>query len=212
MSWARLSRLPLLILLASLGVTWLLWNHERQVSRNQVRSQFDFALREAVSRVEQRMASYEQMLRGVQGLFATTDAADRDKFRDYVSALQLDANFSGIQAIGLAEWVTGSGKDAHLAAMRRLGFADYAIYPLGERENYAPVIQREPYTGNNRIPTGFDPWSEPVRRLAMEKARDSGMVAISGKVRLAVDSQPDAQPGFIMFLPVYTRGQPHDSV
>lgn len=212
MSRARLSRLPLLILVVSLGVTWLLWNHERKISRNQVRSQFDFALRDAVSRVEQRIASYEQMLRGVQGLLATTDAADRDKFRDYVSALQLDANFSGIQAVGLAEWVTASGKDAHLAAMRRLGFADYAIYPLGERENYAPVIQREPYTGNNRIPTGFDPWSEPVRRLAMEKARDSGMAAISGKVRLAVDSQPDAQPGFIMFLPVYARAQPHDSV
>src|SRR5512133_499265 len=156
MSWARLSRLPLLILLASLGVTWLLWNHERQISRNQVRSQFDFALRDAVSRVEQRIASYEQMLRGVQGLLATTDAADRDKFRDkfrdYVSALQLDANFSGIQAVGLAEWVPAAGKDAHVAAMRGLGFADYGIHPLGERENYAPVIQREPYVGNNRIP------------------------------------------------------------
>ncbi len=212
MSWARLSRLPLLILVASLGVTWMLWNHERKVSRNQVRSQFDFALREAVSRVEQRIASYEQMLRGVQGLLATTDALDRDKFRDYVSALQLDANFSGIQAIGRAEWVPAAGKDAHVAAMRRLGFVDYSIHPLGERDNYAPVIQREPYVGNNRMPPGFDPWSDPVRQLAMEKARDSGMVAISGKVRLAVDMQADAQPGFIMFLPVYTRGQPHDSV
>ena len=212
MNWVRLSRLPLLILGVSLGVTWLLWNHERQVSRNQVRSQLDFALREAVSRVEQRIASYELMLRGVQGLLATTDVAERDKFRDYVSSLQLNANFSGIQAIGLAEWVPASSKDVHLAAMRALGFADYAIVPPGERENYAPIIQREPYLGKNRIPTGFDPWSEPVRRLAMQKARDSGMVAISGKVRLGVDSQPDAPPGFIMFLPVYTRGQPHDSV
>jgi len=210
--WARLYRLPLLILVAALGVTWMLWDHERQAARNELRSQFDFSLREAVSRVEQRIAAYEQMLRGVQGLFAATTAIDRDSFRDYVNALQLDANFSGVQAIGLNEWIAATRKDAHVVAMRRLGFADYAIQPESERDYYAPIIQREPYFGRNRTSPGFDAWSDPVRRLAMEKARDSGMVAITGKVRLAVDNGADAQPGFIMYLPIYTRGQPQDSV
>jgi CHASE1-domain containing sensor protein len=211
-TWARLYRLPLLILAAALGVTWIVWDHERQAARNELRSQFDFSLREAVSRVEQRIATYEQMLRGVQGLFAATTAIDRDSFRDYVNALQLDANFSGVQAIGLNEWVPATRKDAHVIAMRRFGFADYAIQPEGERDDYAPIIQREPYFGRNRTSPGFDAWSDPVRRLAMEKARDSGMVAITGKVRLAVDNGADAPPGFIMYLPIYTRGQPQDSV
>jgi CHASE1-domain containing sensor protein len=63
-------------------------------------------LRETVSRIEQRMASYEQMLHGVQGLVAATGSIDRgNQFRDYVNALNLDANFSGIQAISIEEWV-----------------------------------------------------------------------------------------------------------
>jgi diguanylate cyclase (GGDEF)-like protein/PAS domain S-box-containing protein len=209
---ARLILLPWLILAAALSVTWLVWDHERLTTRKELRSQFDFSLREAVSRVEQRMSANEQMLRGVQGLFATIDMMDRDAFRHYVGALKLDANFSGIQVIGIAEHVPAARMETHVAAMRQLGFRDYAIQPDGLRESYAPVTQREPDVDRNRVGPGFDAWADPVRRLAMELARDSGMAAISGKVRLVVDSGADASPGFIMYLPIFARGQPHDSV
>jgi diguanylate cyclase (GGDEF)-like protein/PAS domain S-box-containing protein len=208
----RVFLLPLLILCAALGVTWIVWDHERQASRNEVLSQFSFSLGDAVSRVEQRMGTYELMLRGVQGLFSATGTMDRNHFRDYVGALNLDANFSGIQAIGVVDWVPAPNKEAHVATMRRLGLVNYTIQPKGRREDYAPIIQREPYIGRNRIALGFDAWADPVRRLAMEKARDSGMPTISGKVRLSVDIEQNAQPGFIMYLPVYARGEPQDSV
>jgi diguanylate cyclase (GGDEF)-like protein/PAS domain S-box-containing protein len=211
-TWARLVLLPLLILSAALGVTWIVWDHERQASHNELLSQFDFSLGDVVSRVEQRMSTYEQMLRGVQGLFAATGQMDRDNFHDYVSALNLDANFSGIQTIGVIEWVPAASKDAHIAAMRQLGFSGYTIQPQGLRENYAPIIQREPDATSRHAALGLDPWVDPVRRQAMEKARDSGMAAVSGKVRLGVDLGPDAKPAFIMYLPIYNRGQSHDSV
>ena len=212
MTAARLLLLPWLILIAGVGVTWMAWDHEREATRKELHSQFDFSLRDAVSRVEQRMAAYEQMLRGVQGLFAATGVMDRATFRDYVGSLQFDANFSGIQAIGIAEQVTAARKNAHVDGMRRLGFFDYAITPDGPRESYAPVIQREPYVGPNQIGPGFDAWNDPVRRLAMAQARDSGMATISGKVRLTVDAEAEVSPGFIMYLPIYARGQPHDNV
>ena len=212
MTWTRLVLLPLLILSAALGVTWIVWDHERQAAHNELLSQFNFSMGDAVSRVEQRMATYELMLRGVQGLFAATGTLDRETFHDYVGTLNLDANFSGVQAIGITQWVPAAQEHAHVAAMRQLGFADYAVQPEGLREGYAPIVQREPFTGRNRSSLGFDAWADPVRRLAMEKARDSGMAAISGKVRLSVDSETDARPGFIMYLPIYARGQRQDSV
>ncbi len=204
--------LPSLILAAMLSVTWLIWDHEQQNSHNELRSQFDFLLRETVSRIEQRMASYEQMLRGVQGLFATTDVTNRDNFHDYIDSLQFDANFSGIQAIGVIELVPEVRKIGHVAAMSRLGHTNYAIKPEGRREIYTPIIQLEPYIGKNVALSGLDQWLDPVRRLAMEKSRDSGMPAISGMLRLAVDKEADAQTGFIMYLPIYARGQQHDTV
>lgn len=207
-----LTLLPWLILTVTFGVTWFTWDHERQNTRQALRSQFDFALRETVSRVEQRVLGYEQMLRGVQSLFATIPLKNRVALHDYVDTLQLDANFSGIQAIGVVAWVSAQDKAAHLDAMRSAGFPDYAIAPEGPREVYAPIVQREPYVGRNRAPPGSDVWLDPMRRLALERARDSGMPAISGKVQLKADTQSGAPPGFIMYLPIYAQGQPHDSV
>ena len=207
-----LALLPWGVLAVALGVTWFTWDHERETSRKALRAQFDFALRETVSRVEQRVQGYEQMLRGVQALFAITPLKNRVALHDYVDALQLDANFSGIQALGVVEWVPAEHKVAHLARMRSAGFPGYAIDPDGLRDVYAPVVQREPYVGRNRMPPGNDVWLDPVRRLALEKSRDAGMAAISGKVRLRVDTEPGASPGFIMYLPVYAQGQPRESV
>ncbi|GAC1522145.1 MAG: hypothetical protein NVS3B11_22160 [Collimonas sp.] len=200
------------VLVAALGVTWAVWDHEQQASQKELLSQFDISLRETVSRVELRMETYEQMLRGVQSLYTVTGELDRDSFRDYIGSLNLDANYSGIQTIGVVKWVPAANKDSHVVAMRRIGFTDYSVRPDGQRDNYVPIVQREPDVGRNRAPLGFDTWSDPVRRNAMEKARDSGSPAISGKIRLVVDIEADARPGFVMYLPIYTRGQPHDSV
>lgn len=207
--------LPWVMLLTTLGLTWLAWSHEQQSSHKELRAQFDFALRETVSRIEQRVVAYEQMLRGVQSLLATTDMLNRHALHDYVEALQLDANFSGIRIIGLVQLVPLAQRADHVSAMRRAGVSDYTIHPDRLQTTYAPVIQREPEAGRfgrNNASLGLDLWSDPVRRLAMERARDSGMAAISGKVRLAVDAAAQASPGFIMYLPVYAHGQPHDSV
>ncbi len=209
---ASLRLLPGLILLLTLGLTWFVWDHESRSTRKALRAEFDFALRESVSAIEQRMASYEQMLRGVQGLLVTTGLHNRSAFQNYVKTLQLDANFSGIELIGIAPRILLQDKAAHEVAMRRSGFAAYAIHPDSQNELIAPVIQREPYIAPDRAPLGHDLWADPVRRLAMEKARDSGMAAITGKVQLAIDAPIRKAPSFIMYLPVFAHDQPHETL
>jgi len=204
--------LPWLVLMAMLVLTWGLWDHERQVSRKELHAQFEFALRDTVSRIEQGDSAYEQMLRGLQALFATTDLTSRDAVRAYVETLQIDANFSGIQAFGVIQWVPMARKPAHLAAMRHLGLPAYALLPPGEREQYAPVIQSVPDLGSRRQALGQDAWADPVRRQAMEKARDSGLPAISEKLGAPPGPGRDTAPGFVMYLPVYARGAALESI
>lgn len=204
--------LPWLVLAVTLGVTWFTWTHERQTSQQALRSQFDFALRESVSRVEQRIVGYEQMLRGVQSLFATTSFKNRAALHGYVDTLQLGANFSGVQNIGLVEWVPAQRRAEHVATMRQAGFPNYALIPDDLRESYAPVIQRESYVGRYFVPLGRDVWVEPVLRLALEKARDSGMAAISSKIEWRSDAGMGVVSGFAMCLPIYAQGQALGSV
>ncbi|TKC87964.1 EAL domain-containing protein [Trinickia terrae] len=213
MNWARQFLIPVLVLSAGLGLTWIVWDHERRAAQQELLTQFDFALGDAVSRVDQRMATYQMMLRGAQSLFATTTGTvDRERFRDYVNTLSQDPTFAGVQAIGIVKWVPAAQKAAHIAAMHSEGLTEYTIHPDGEREDYAPIIQREAYVGRNRPRLGFDAWADPVRRHALEKSRDSGMPTITGKLRLAVDTEAEAHPGFVMYLPIYARGQSQNDI
>lgn len=209
---ALLRLLPWLVLGATLGVTYVAWDHERDSSRKVFRSQFDFALREAVSMIDQRILGYEQMLRGVQSLFAITPLTNRAALHDYVKSLQLGANFVGVQVIGVVQQVAPAHKADHVAAMRALGYTQYDILPEGQREVYTPIVQREPDVAANRARLGTDLWPDPLRRVAMERARDSGMTTITGKVRLKLDTSVEVRPGFVMYLPVYALGKPRDTV
>ena len=204
--------LPWLVLAITLGVTWFAWDHDRQTTRKALRSQFDFALRETVSRIEQRVLEYEQMLRGVQSLFATTHLNNRLAVHDYVETLQLDANFAGTQNIGIVAWVPAQRRLAHLATLHAAGLTHYAIAPDGLRDVYAPVIQREPDVGRQFVPLGSDVWPNPMLRLALEKARDSGGAAISGKMQWKGDAGIEAASGFAMCLPIFARNKPHDTL
>ncbi|BCZ80131.1 EAL domain-containing protein [Paraburkholderia terrae] len=212
MNRARLVLLPLLILLTGLSITWSVWDHERQAARRELLSEFNFALGDAVSRIEQRMATYEQMLRGVQGMFAARGSLDLDAFHGYLGAINADANFAGVQAIGVVQWVPAERRDAHMADMRIRTGRHYAINPPGERNGYAPLIAREPISGAGNALLGFDSWANAARRLAMEKSRDSGLAVVSGKVQLASDAGAPPVAGFVMYLPIYARGEPQDNV
>ena len=47
--------------------------HERDNEQARLRAVFDANARQTAGRIEQRIANYEQMLRGVQGLFSAND-------------------------------------------------------------------------------------------------------------------------------------------
>ncbi len=107
-------------------------------------------------------------------------------------------------------------KNKHIAAIRKEKFSEdvplYSIKPDGKRDTYTSIIYLEPFTGRNLRAFGYDMYSEPVRRSAMEQARDSGKASISGKVRLLQETEQAARAGFLMYLPVSKNSMPHDTV
>src|SRR5262250_2231012 len=53
---------------------------------------------------------------------------------------------------------------------------------------------------------GYDVSTHPIRREAMERARDTGEAAISGGFSLIQEIDADRQPGFMLYVPVYAGG------
>ncbi len=203
--------LPWLVLVMGLMVTFLLWRHEQQIAAEELKAHFEFRVRRATTLIKQRMIAYEQVMHGVQGLFAASGVVGRTQFREYVAALQLGTNYPGIQGVSFALNVPLAQKAAHIAAIRAEGFPDYRIMPEGQRENYMPVIYLEPFSGSNSRVFGYDTYTEPVRRAALDRARETGKASLSGKIRLVQETGERAQAGVLMYLPVYKNGIPHNT-
>ena len=186
--------------MGSLVVTLQLWTSARTLALQELQSQFDFRVMETANHLRIRMLAYEQVLRGVQGLFAASRMVDREGFRAYTGMLALEDNYPGIQGISFARLLPSQKINGHIARI------DGHEGTAGENGFSAPIEYIEPLSGPNRRALGYDLYSEPVRQAAMITARDTGKAAITGKLRLVQESGENGQAGFIMFLPVYGGG------
>ncbi len=204
--------LPWLVLCAVLLLTYGLENIARRHNRENVQERFDFRANEICVNITARLRDYEQVLRGTQALFVSSESVNRGEFREYVDRLMLVQQYPGIQGVGFSQLIAPGDKDAHTKRIRGEGFPTYAIRPEGQRDIYTSIIYLEPFDWRNQRAFGFDMYSEPVRRAAMERARDENRAIVSGKVRLLQETEKNVQPGFLMYLPLYRNGQPADTL
>ncbi len=212
LEWHHFGRLlPLLVLAASLAVTHMLWESKYQETVQDMQTDFDSHVRGTMRHVVDRMKVYEQMLRGIKALFDASKSVGRDNFHAYINRLHLQENYTGIQAVGFAPIVPKAQKDKHIAAMREEGFPAYTIHSDGEQDNYAPTVYIEPFSGSNLGALGYDIFAEPVRRVAMEQARDNNQIVNTGKMLLR-ETDGHLRAGFMTFAPIYKSGIPHDTI
>ena len=199
------ARLPFVILAVGLLITSVLVLNVRRDVEHGLDVQFRFQAGKLQSRLQNRLETHADILRGVQGLFMASREVTREEFRLYVDSLALARGFPGIQGVGFAKLISPEQLDAHVESVRQQGFPAYRVVPAGRREQYSSIVYLEPFTGRNLRAFGYDMFSEPVRRAAMERARDSGMPALSGRVTLVQETSQEVQAGFLIYVPIYRQ-------
>ncbi len=198
---------PLLVLSLALLATLLAWQVTRVENERKASTVFVLRTEQLATEINRRLLTYEQILRGAEGLFAVHDSVTRTVWRDYVALLRLNETMPGIQGLGFAKAVQPHERAAHISEVRAEGFPDYDIRPNGTRATYTSIVYLEPFSERNLRAFGYDMFSEPVRRAAMEQARDTASVRVSGKVKLVQEADDKPQAGFIMYAPVYRSGK-----
>ena len=188
--------LPPLIALLTLGLTFLYWQSEEKNTRAKREQNFEVAADQIAYNLKDRMATYEVVLRGVKGYFEGSERIDRAEFQAYVSALQLQATRPGLQGVSLILQFPGNALTAHLEDMRQRGFEQYAVRPPGERALMAPITHIEPLEGPNLKALGFDVLTLPPAKEALDRARDTAALALSGRLTL----MQNAAPGLVMYM------------
>jgi len=202
-AWATLGVGLLLSVLASLWV--------KQSIDDRMIKEFSSVCDEVTVKISECLSAYALILRGGAGLFAASASVEREEWRAYVETQRAGESVPGVQGLGFAELIPTQRRAEHIARIRAEGFPEYTVRPPGERLVTTAIIFLEPFNDRNRRAFGFDMYSEPVRRAAMERARDTGEATLSGKVELVQETGLDVQAGTLMYFPVYRHGAALDT-
>lgn len=201
------------VFIASLLITFISWLLSEHYAQKSAKESFAFAVEDAENRILERMHAYEQVLSGGVGFAKSSDFISKAEWRDYVNNLHIERYYPGIQGIGLSVMVESKDKALFEEKMKtQLQNPNFEIKPNGEREIYSSIIYLEPLDVRNQQAIGYDMYSNKTRQQAMNSARDSGKTAISGRVILVQEIDRDVQSGFLMYLPLYKKDMPTDTI
>ncbi len=200
--------LPLLVLAISLVTTFVMWHMIDDGFTQEARHNFHDTSEDVISHLVDQLHSHEEVLKGGVGLFKITDNVTREQWREYVASQQFNHTLSGIMGIGYAVWLTSPKKEHHTRLLRAEGFPEYRIKPEGDRPVYVPVDYLEPLTPRNRLAIGYDPYSEATRRVALDRARNTGETSLATGITLMQAAGKTREYGLLMYRPVYRRGLP----
>ena len=169
-------------------------------------SRFDNQVQATEDRIFAHLSSDITLLRGAAGFFGASTAVTREEFRLYVERLDLPRYDPGVQGVGFARRIPFSEKERMEQEARADGLPSFRIWPEGSREEYYAILYLEPQDARNEAALGFDMFTEPQRREAMERAGLSGEPALSGRVLLKQEIAVYKQAGFLLYVPVYRAG------
>jgi len=202
----------LIILFFGFVLTIVATNYTDIYVEKQTKKEFILVCNEIKTKISSRLHAHAQLLRNGASFFAVSDTVKRLEWKIYIENAKLNKNLPGIQGVGFSFIIPKSELQNHIQRIRNEGFTDYTVKPEGEREIYTSIIFLEPFTDRNLRAFGYDMYSEPVRRKAMQQARDFDVAALSGKVILKQETNKDLQAGTLMYVPVYKRGMPTKTI
>ncbi|ABC64136.1 CHASE domain-containing protein [Erythrobacter litoralis] len=206
MRWPRAVPLAIFALIA--GVTALSVLAIERGDNRQELAEVDRTALAIGSALDRRANIGTSYLRAGAALFSAADNVSYDLFRRFAGELRLDETYRGADGIGWAEAIYAYEIEV---------FEDRVMTQTGSMNPVAPQIQRSP--GDLVVPVtylvpdserarrafGYDMYSEPTRRQAMDLATQTNRPAATGKIVL-IQEGADPEPGFLIYMPVFVSG------
>ena len=157
-----------------------------------------------------------EVLRSISQLYASSEHVTRQDFQRFVQPVL--ARHPSIHALEWLPRLLDSDRPIFEQTLQSKGYpafqvtertSDGKLRRAESRSEYFPVCYVEPLQ-NNELALGFDLASDHTRWAALERARDTGAIAVSGRIELIQETQREF--GFLVILPIYQHGSPCNTV
>lgn len=198
----------LLILIALVSFTLFAFFQSRTSAENRRLRLFELRVQQATEAVEKRLTDYIQILKGCQSLFYASQDLSYPEWNAYVENLRVEENYPGIQALAYAAYIPADHVENLEREVRSFGFPQFKVKSTFKNSDLSPIIFITPLNQMNERAFGYDMYSEPNRKEAMDRAMRTGKPAMTKtNVTLVQESNKNVQPGFLLYLPVYEKAQ-----
>lgn len=211
---ARRSRLPLLILLVCLATSVATYAYLEYRARNVIADRFTNRVEDLGEGLVDRLTYAEQLLRSAGSFAAVNSNLTHESWERFVAGMGVRYQPSQpATGVGFLQRVEAAQLD-DFVAKARTSIADFHVWPEGARPVYFPyafIYQPGPHAESR--PLGLDPYAEPIRRAAMDRALASRELAYTDVVQLAgidpVTHAPmkETEPALLLYGPVLRPGK-----
>ncbi len=194
------------------GVSLLAFAVNQEYDQFGRREALESDLNELVALDDDLMGSHMTQVIALKAFMEASDNVSLDEFTIFTTTLTsrdpLTRSLSWIPQVQASERsrfeqkIHQSGRPKFFIQERT---ANQKRIAAGLRPDYFPVTYTTPPDTNARI-TGLDIGFDPVRRAAIEEARDSGKTVASAPVELFRNEE--SLPGVLIVAPVYRQGLP----
>lgn len=195
---------PAVVLAASLATSGYLGHRSEESSELLERQHYDQLTSDSIRAIQERINVYEEVLTGGAALFASSEQVTRKEWADFASTTGVTTRYPGLIGLGVVRRVSPASLPEFEFAQQG-SVPGFAVYPVpggtnaGEKFVITYLEPEEPY----RYALGLDLASEPLRRSALERARDSGQAVISDSIDFTGGT---GGRGFLMLRPFYSKG------
>ncbi len=207
---ARLRRshvLAVLVLVGALAMVALYARNAMERERRLAEASFIADAEQMADVIRQRMLQYELSIRGGVALHsAAADTPTGRQWRGYVDGLDIGRQLPGLQGLGYVAYLEPASLTALQLKRRDAGDGLFMLKPRGVRPHYGAIVYFHPEDASSRETIGYDQYSDPARRAAMDAARDSGSVQMTAPLTLH-----SGNPGVLLFAAVYRTARLPDS-
>lgn len=194
-----------IFLLISAFFSIYVWNTTKRYYDALNQEKFEKRTTTSIKKIQsQLLRCGDVLITGVSFLHASDNVTIRD-WHNFVLGLNIQQNYPGMQGFGFSVMLAPNEVSAMEQKMRAHGSNNFTLKPAGAREQYSTTMYLEPMDERNVQAIGYDMYSNPIRKMAMDTARDSGTLALSGKVTLVQEIDSNKQAGMLLYAPVYQK-------
>jgi len=182
-----------------------------RTTRDADRARFMNAVQATRDDIVGRLDAYIDLLTATRGLVVSNPALPREELRQYIRSLNIQSRYPGLQGIGMLLRIPREDVP-RLESEIRADYAPFRVYPEARSPEAYPIVLIEPLDRRNKVAMGYDMFTNPVRREAMQRARDTGRPAASARVTLVQEIDPERKSGFLIYTPLYVTGTTPDTL